>query len=213
MFDMLVACKSALPRVGAVGAKIRLGLNATEANAHKVYLQVAAEAAEAGLDYIVLHARHAQQGSSVPAEWNRIKEVKEFVRKTDIKVIGNGDAASRARCLELKQTTGCDGVMIGRGAIHNPWIFRSLGELSSRDSSVWPTIEELDMAEARMNAWAKTANTQNRMVSFHTQNFQRIRDYLYTGTMHVVKVPKADRRKSRLTKSRKERRGKTFSRS
>ena len=64
-----------LPRVGAVGCKIRLGLNALEQEA-RVYLPLVEAASEAGLDYVVVHARHAKQRSRDPPTWEAIAEVR-----------------------------------------------------------------------------------------------------------------------------------------
>lgn len=76
-----------------------------------------------GIDAITVHGRVAAQGYSGKADWDIIAEVKRLV---DIPVIANGDVATpedAARCFEV---TGCDGIMIGRAALGNPWIFRRI---------------------------------------------------------------------------------------
>ena len=91
--------------VGAVGVKIRLGLNATEAEA-KVYLPLVDAANEAGLDYIVVHARHAGQRSRDPPDWAAIAEVKA---RAAMPVIGNGDVRSAADAAAMRAQTGAGG--------------------------------------------------------------------------------------------------------
>ena len=103
-----------------VTVKIRSGWDAARINAPEV-----AQALEAaGAAAIALHARTRAQGYSGVADWGLIARVKTAVR---IPVIGNGDVRSVADARRLIAETGCDAVMIGRGALGNPWIFRELG--------------------------------------------------------------------------------------
>jgi tRNA-dihydrouridine synthase len=88
--------------VRAVGCKIRLGLNQKEADS-KVYLPLVEAANEAGLDYLVVHARHAGQRSRDPPSWDAIAEVKAVAR---MPVIGNGDVFSAADAVAMRQRTG-----------------------------------------------------------------------------------------------------------
>ncbi|MBQ6401931.1 MAG: tRNA-dihydrouridine synthase [Firmicutes bacterium] len=82
----------------------------------------AAKAAEAaGASAVAVHGRSREQYYEGKADWNCIARVKEAVR---IPVIGNGDVMSGADALRMMEETGCDGVMIARGALGNPWIFR-----------------------------------------------------------------------------------------
>jgi nifR3 family TIM-barrel protein len=78
---------------------------------------------DCGADAVTVHPRFATQGYSVPADWTLIRRVKEQLK---IPVIGNGDIFEPAHALKMRQETGCDGVMIGRGAIGNPWIFKQI---------------------------------------------------------------------------------------
>ena len=98
-----------------VSVKTRLGWSKDDE-----ILEFAQKLEQAGADAITIHGRTKKQGYSGVANWDRIKEVKKLV---SIPVIANGDIHSRediARCLEI---TGADGVMIGRAALGNPWIF------------------------------------------------------------------------------------------
>jgi nifR3 family TIM-barrel protein len=99
-----------------VTGKIRLGWDEFSRN----YLTVARTLEDSGACLIAVHGRTKDQGYKGYADWNAIAEVKAFVR---IPVIGNGDIKSVADIDRIKALTGCDGLMIGRGAIGNPWIF------------------------------------------------------------------------------------------
>ncbi len=84
-----------------------------------------AKAAEdVGARAIAVHARFAKQGFNGDADWDIIRQVKENVRT--IPVIGNGDVTTPQAAARMLALTGCDGVMIGRGALGRPWIFRHI---------------------------------------------------------------------------------------
>lgn len=153
MFEALAEWRRSTPlRVGAVGCKIRLGLNQLERDS-KVYLPLT-EIANDYLDYLVVHARHAKQRSRDPPQWEAIGEVKAAAR---VPVIGNGDVSTAEEAEQLRAMTGCDGVMVARGAIRNPWALRRIagaggGEegdaaASGTGRGDWPTE-----AEARLSS-------------------------------------------------------------
>jgi tRNA-dihydrouridine synthase B len=100
-----------------VTAKIRLGWDAGSHN----YLEVARAVADHGGSLLAVHARTRQQGYTGRADWDAIAAVKAAVA---IPVIGNGDVQNVEDIRRMRDHTGCDGVMIGRGAIGNPWIFQ-----------------------------------------------------------------------------------------
>ena len=100
-----------------VTAKIRLGWDAGSRN----FLEVARAVAEGGGALVAVHARTREQGYAGRADWDAIAAVKASVA---IPVIGNGDVQRVEDIQRLRDHTGCDGVMIGRGAIGNPWIFQ-----------------------------------------------------------------------------------------
>jgi nifR3 family TIM-barrel protein len=105
--------------------------------------QVATEyvrmAEDCGVDAITLHARYAIQGLSGRADWNLIREAKSVM---SIPLIGNGDVYKAKHALEMKAETGCDGVMVGRGALGNPWIFQQARNLERGMKTRAPELKE-----------------------------------------------------------------------
>ena len=120
-----------------VTVKIRKGFDDTSINA----VEIAKIIEDAGGAAVAVHGRTREQYYSGKADWDIIRQVKEAV---SIPVIGNGDVVSGESALAMMEETGCDGVMIGRGAQGNPWIFSELltydetGKLPQR-----PSFEEL----------------------------------------------------------------------
>lgn len=104
-----------------VTVKIRKGFDDAHVNA----VEIAKIVEEAGGAAVAVHGRTREQYYSGKADWEIIRRVKEAV---SIPVIGNGDVTSGETALAMMRQTGCDGVMIGRGAQGNPWIFRELAE-------------------------------------------------------------------------------------
>ena len=85
--------------------------------------EIARAIEDCGADAITVHPRFVTQGFAGNADWTIISKVKE---KLTIPVIGNGDILNPSLALQMKRQTRCDGVMIGRGAVGNPWIFNEI---------------------------------------------------------------------------------------
>ena len=102
--------------------KIRSGWSESEI----VALEVGKMAEDLGVEAIALHPRTRVQGFSGKADWNIITRLKAHLK---IPVIGNGDIVSACDALRMRKQTRCDGIMVGRGALTNPWIFRQLSEI------------------------------------------------------------------------------------
>lgn len=121
--EVLSAVRSAVPD-RPVSVKIRIG--------HSLDMQFlmdfAAMIEECGADFLVLHARTVSDGMSRKAKWEYIAAVKDRVK---IPVVGNGDIQKAPDALSMMRQTGCDGVMIGRQAVIQPWIFRDIKALAS----------------------------------------------------------------------------------
>ena len=115
--------------------KIRTGWDEKNLN----FLEVARIAEECGADAITLHGRARSQGYGVKANWEDIRALKSGVK---IPVIGNGDILSASSIPEILGQTGCDGVMIGRGAYGNPWIFAKGVSLLREEIPREPSLEE-----------------------------------------------------------------------
>jgi len=116
--------------------KIRSGCSAREINAP----EVAHIAEDCGADAVIVHPRTADQGFGGRADWDVIKQVKQEI---NIPVIGNGDIRQATDALAMITHTGCDGVMVGRGVLGNPWL---MGEiiacLSDQDLPACPSLPE-----------------------------------------------------------------------
>ena len=103
-----------------VTAKIRSGWDAL----HRNYLEMAAALEDAGCVGLAVHPRTRAQGYAGQADWSVIAEIRKHVRTMTL--IGNGDVKTPADAVRMRESTGCDLVMIGRAALGNPWIFRQL---------------------------------------------------------------------------------------
>ena len=124
-----------------VTVKIRKGFDEEHVNA----VEIARIAEEAGAAAIAVHGRTREQYYSGSADWEIIRQVKEAVQ---IPVIGNGDVTSGERAAALREQTGCDGVMIARGAQGNPWIFSDL--LEYEETGAFPPRPDVDEIRSTM---------------------------------------------------------------
>lgn len=124
-----------------VTVKIRKGFDDSCINA----VEIAKIIEEAGGAAVAVHGRTREQYYSGKADWDIIRQVKEAV---SIPVIGNGDVTSAEDAVRMQQLTGCDGVMVGRGAQGNPWIFRELVEYNR--TGVIPPRPSLEELKATM---------------------------------------------------------------
>jgi tRNA-dihydrouridine synthase B len=116
--------------------KIRSGWDIEHVNA----VEISKIAEDCGCDAISLHPRTKVQGFRGRADWSLIGEVKRAVR---IPVIGNGDVITPFLAKRMMEETGCEGVMIGRGALGNPWIFSLENSVFLEERSrIFASVEE-----------------------------------------------------------------------
>lgn len=135
---LMVAISKAVARAVSVPvtAKTRLGWDADSIQ----IVEVAKMLEDVGIEALALHARTRAQLYKGQADWEWIRKVKEALT---IPVIGNGDVTEAQHAKEMFEQTGCDAVMIGRGAIHNPWLFRDAKMYLQKGTiPAPPTLEE-----------------------------------------------------------------------
>jgi nifR3 family TIM-barrel protein len=121
-----------------VTVKLRIGLD----DEHITFLEAGAIAESQGVAAITLHARTAEQLYSGTADWPAIAELKAAV--STIPVLGNGDLWEASDALAMVAATGCDGVVVGRGCLGRPWLFRDLADaLAGRTMRPPPGLAEI----------------------------------------------------------------------
>ena len=136
-----------------VTVKIRSGWDCDHINA----VEIAKICEKSGASAICVHPRTRSQGYTGKADWSIIKQVKQSV---SIPVIGNGDITSCDLALKMLEETGCDAIMIGRGALGNPWLIRN----------VVATLEHQPLLPP------PTVIDKINMIEYHLQLLQQVKD-------------------------------------
>jgi tRNA-dihydrouridine synthase B len=144
---LVAAVRRAVPAAIPVTVKHRAGWDECSLNAP----EFARRLVDAGAAMITVHGRTRAQGFSGAARLEPIAAVRAALPR-EIPVIGNGDVKDVAGYRRMKAETGCDGVMIGRGAMGNPWLFRTLGALERGEADPGPPT----LAEKR-GVWRRHA--------------------------------------------------------
>lgn len=134
--EILSACVEAAAPFGVpVTVKIRAGWD----EEHKNAAEIAAAAERAGVSAVTVHARTKEQLYSPGVDLSVIREVKDAVR---IPVVGNGDVFTVEDALRMFDVCGCDGIMIARGALGNPFLFREIAAVLDGKTAPAPTVDE-----------------------------------------------------------------------
>ena len=121
-----------------VTVKMRKGID----DQHLTFLEAGRRAQDEGAAAVALHARTAEQFYSGRADWNAIGELKATLEH--VPVLGNGDIWAATDALRMMEQTGCDGVVVGRGCLGKPWLFRDLADVfTGREPQAPPTVGEV----------------------------------------------------------------------
>jgi nifR3 family TIM-barrel protein len=146
--------RSAVRRAGSVPVtvKLRIGID----DAIQTFRDAGRAAEQEGCKAVALHARTAAQLYSGHARWEAIAELKRVVET--IPVLGNGDIWEAWDALRMMRTTGCDGVVVGRGCLGRPWLFRDLADVfagrSPRDPPRFGEVARIMLRHAaRLAEW------------------------------------------------------------
>ena len=123
-----------------VTVKMRVGID----DEHHTHLDAGRIAVEAGAAAVTLHARTAEQRYSGVARWDEIARLKEHLAHTGVPVLGNGDIFAADDAQRMMDSTGCDGVQVGRGCLGRPWLFAELSaQLRGQPVPAPPTLGEV----------------------------------------------------------------------
>lgn len=156
-----------------VTIKFRIGIN----DSYTTFLTAGRVAEEEGCAAVGLHARTAAQLYNGHADWNAIAELKQSV---SVPVLGNGDIWEAQDALRMMRETGCDGVIVGRGCLGRPWLFRDLADVfNGREPADPPHLSqvfEIMFAHARkLSDWfgeRVAMRSFRRHVSWYTKGFR-----------------------------------------
>ena len=144
-----------------VSLKMRIGV--TEEN-KSLFLEISKIAEQEGIEMITLHARTVSQGYSGHSDWNMIKKLKQNV---SVPVVGNGDITSPELAKKILDYTGCDYIMIGRGAMGNPFIFEQINDYL--DYGVYKKYSLSDRLNAFVRYMELTSRYNIRFVNIKQQ--------------------------------------------
>ena len=146
-----------------VTVKIRSGWDSNSINA----VEIAKMIERAGASAITVHPRTRAQGYTGKADWNIIKEVKENVT---IPVIGNGDIKSCYDAKRMLEETKCDAVMIGRGALGNPWLIKECVEYldTGKEPIKVPLKEKMEMVKRHYKLLEETKGEKLALLEMRT---------------------------------------------
>lgn len=154
-----------------VTIKIRTGWDETSKNA----VEVSQVAYDEGITWMAIHGRTRAQGYAGCADWDYIKWVKS---ESKIPVLGNGDITDAKLAVSRLKTSGCDGVMIGRGCLKNPWIFReALNQYKSYNFDTQKNFKQI------------FSNLYESMISFHNERVSTLQvKNMLVGFLRAIQI-------------------------
>ncbi len=150
-----------------VTLKFRKGID----EQYQTYLDAGRIGEEEGCAAVAMHARTAAQLYDGQADWDAIQRLKDHVRR--VPVLGNGDIWEAEDALRMMRQTGCDGVVVGRGCLGRPWLFRDLADAfagrSPQDPPPLGGVVDVMLEHARLlNAWLGDEGTAMRAFRKHS---------------------------------------------
>ena len=167
-----------------VTVKLRLGID----DRHRTSLDAGRIAEDEGAAAVSLHARTVEQLYSGDADWSAIAELKRAV--TSIPVLGNGDIWEAHDALRMVAETGCDGVVVGRGCLGRPWLFRDLADaFAGRPLQAPPGLGEV----------IETMQVHARLLCDHLGDDTGIRDFRKHTSWYLTGFPVGGERRRRLS--------------
>jgi tRNA-dihydrouridine synthase B len=189
--DVCTATKVVEAVVNAVSIPVTVKVRSGWDEQNLTAVEFARAAERVGVKAIAVHARTAEQGFTGKANWDMIRQVKEAV---SIPVIGNGDVENADDAARMLLQTGCDGVMIGRAALGNPWLFHQIAHEIR-------TGEKLSAPTSRERAEAALRHAQITLQTTHMPERQAILELRGQITKYHLGVHKAAEMRSALVRA------------
>lgn len=157
-----------------VTAKLRSGFEDTS-----LFTENLLAAQESGIAFLTLHPRTKKEGYKPPANWDLIRQAKELL---DIPIVGNGDINSPEAAHRMLEKTGCDALMIGRGAVTDPFIFHSIKASFGLDA-IEPTWEMMETYIETFIAYMPSTSRERNKINHVKQLFH----FLFMRTEELKK--------------------------
>ncbi|MEO0563183.1 MAG: tRNA dihydrouridine synthase DusB [Chloroflexota bacterium] len=178
--------------INAVNIPVTVKIRAGWERSNPTAVPFARAAADLGVALITVHWRFATQGfQQLKPDWSVIRQVKDVV---DIPVIGNGDVMNATAAARMVEETGCDGVMIGRGALGKPWVFRDIAhELRTGQHAPGATYEQ--------RAWTALRQAQITMATTPREEEDQIRILRAQLVRYTKGIPYATRIREKIVKA------------